>query len=352
MKRKIIGIALALALFTAILPPTAIPIAQAAPSNATLVAAYKAYYGMLSTAVIEALKSEGGHEITGAALIDFDNDGLPELLFFTRYNVSHDDRDFAIYGYSAGVEWHGTYSDISYLGGYNKVQIVTDRNGVSYLHYTVVTYDLIEDDDGNIIDSEEAAREETYFTVKNGKWVEVSEDDIDIVKEQDLSWSTTPSTVNATLALLQSLQPLPPQDATPSAWSLNVNGGALRGTDMYSIGGNNYLKLRDIAALLNGTDKQFSISVDGRTVNLISGAAYDVRGDEMTPNPNAAKTKTSESTYNFTLDGKPIELTAYMIAGSNYIRIRDILSLFDVYVGYDSRLREFYIDTTRSYEDN
>jgi len=361
MKRKILGIALALAIITAILPLTATPIAQAAPSKATLIAAYKTYYDVLRTAVKEAEESdwvdmiEGGdraYEIAGAALFDFDNDGLPELLFYTQYNGSHDENDCAIYGYSAGAELYGVYSNTSYLGGSASFRIVTDRNGVSYLHYTVVNYNLIEDDGGNIIDAKEASREDSYFTAKGGKWVEVSEKEIDIVKVQDLSWLKTSSTVNTTLMELQSLQPLPPQDATPSAWSLNVNGGALRGTDMYSIGGNNYLKIRDIAALLNGTVRQFNISVDGGTVNLIPGAAYVARGDEMTPNPNAIKTTTSETTFSFTLDGKPIELTAYMIAGSNYIRIRDILRLFDVFVDYNSSLREFYIDTTKKYEDN
>ena len=361
VKRRILGITLALAIIAAILPLTATPIAQAAPSKTTLNAAYKAYYDVLRTAIKEAEESDwvdmivGGdrsYEIAGAKLFDFDNDGLPELLFYTQFNGSHDDNDCAIYGYSAGVQLYGVYGNNSSLDGYTSFRIVTDRNGVSYLHYAGVTLNHTVDNNGNIIDTEEADREDSYFTVKGGKWVEVPEKGIDIVKEQDLSWLKTSSTVGATLAELQSLQPPPPQDATPSAWSLNVNGGALRGTDMYSIGGNNYLKIRDIAALLNGTEKQFNISVDGTTVNLISGAVYVARGDEMTPNPNATKTMTSETTYSFTLDGKQIELTAYMIAGSNYIRIRDILHLFDVFVGYNSSLREFYIDTSKKYEDN
>ena len=365
MKRKILGIALALAIIATILPLAAAPMAQAAPPNASLNEAYKAYYDVLKSAIEEAEESDwvdmivGGsrfYEVTGAALFDFDNDGLPELLFYTRYNGSDDANEFSIYGYSAGAVCYGQYGVYSAFGEYTKIQIVTDRSGLSYLQNTYVTQNLIEDDTaGWVVDSEE--REDLYFTFKDGKWVKVPEEEIDIVEVQDMSWTTTPSTVDATLAQLQSLQTTTPPpaaalDALPSAWSLNVNGGALRGTDMYNIGGSNYLKIRDIAALLDGTDKQFNIAVDGRNVNMISGAAYEARGDEMAPNPNAVKTTTSETTFSITLDGQPIELTAYMIAGSNYVKIRDVLKLFDVYVGYDSGLREFYIDTAKAYEDN
>ena len=72
----------------------------------------------------------------------------------------------------------------------------------------------------------------------------------------------------------------------------------------------------------------------------------------MTLNPNAAKTTTAPTTFSFTLDGQPIMLTAYMIAGSNYVRLRDVLQLFDVNVGFDPDLREIYIDTTKAYADS
>ena len=140
--------------------------------------------------------------------------------------------------------------------------------------------------------------------------------------------------------------------ATPSPWKLNVNGGPMMETDMYSINGNNYLKIRDIAYLLNGTDKQFDIDVDGIYVFLLSGHAYRARGDEMTPNPHATETTTSATMNHFSLDGEILNLTAYMIAGSNYVKLRDVLELFNVYVGYDVPLREFYINTARAYENN
>ena len=363
MKRKTIRIILVFALIITALPITTAPAALAgAPAEATLAAAYKAYYDVLKTALNEINETDcefDEYKMTGAKLFDFNNDGIPELMYSTWFSYGGyiEESACVIYGYSEGAQCYGSYSNGYGEWVYSSYSIVTDKNGVSYINTTEVALNPISDETGTTVDAEEVNRADEYFTVRNGKWVEVPADEIEIVSEQDLSWSRTPSTVDAVLAMLQSAPtvapPTPPAlDALPSAWSLNVNGGTLRGTDMYNIGGSNYLKIRDIAALLDGTDKQFNITVDGRTVNLIPGAAYDARGDEMAANPNAVQTKTSVTTFDFTLEGKPIELTAYMIAGSNYVKIRDVLRLFDVYVDYDASLREFYIDTAKAYVDN
>ena len=374
MKRRIFGIVLALAIFATVLPGATSPPAQAASSGAALTAAYKAYYDVLKAMVDKygigvtpdpnlqnyntiyeqwIVNSEkgayAGQGVFRAELVYFGDSVLPLLLYVydTGYGPSRYVCLAEVYGYSSsGAE--KLYSGI--IGGDSgeiAACVATDRNGVLYMH------DGYYGGYGYVDDDVYIPEVRNYYTVRNGKWSEVPASGIVVSSTRQLDYA--PNTVNAVLTQLLSSQAAPQPaalDATPSAWSLNVNGGKMRGTDMYSIGGNNYLKIRDIAALLNGTAKQFNISVDGRNVNLISGAAYVARGDEMTPNPNAEKTKTSESTYNFTLDGKSIELTAYMIAGSNYIRIRDVLRLFNVYVGYNSSLREFYIDTTKAYVDN
>ncbi|MCL1829450.1 MAG: hypothetical protein FWG32_08180 [Oscillospiraceae bacterium] len=376
MKRRIPGIVLASALMLS----AAAPAAQAAPSEETLAAAYKAYYDVLKTATdeygigftsdlseedwedarengVELQPSSSG--LIYAELIDFETGGLPQLLVFYGsyglgfYNMSCDVYDFTVsgaelcgtytaYGTTYAAEFEGEY-------GYSGVYLSEDRDGASFLRVAV-------------FDGSGAVSSENLYTIKDGIWIEVPGDGFDFVNSRELTVELNPTSVNAVLEELQSLPPAaPPEpspqapealDALPSAWSLNVDGGDLRGTDMYNINGSNYLKIRDIAALLDGTEKQFNITVEGRTVNMIPDAGYEARGDEMTRNPDAVSTKTSESTFDFTLDGERVELTSYMIAGSNYIRIRDVLRLFDVYVDYDAGLREFYIDTERAYEDN
>lgn len=359
MKRKILGVILTLALTVTVLPITGTPRAQASSSDVTLADAYSAYYSFLMELVDEygigldpIIGAGGPSNMQGvyfAELVDFNSDGIPELLL--RYSDgSYSDyrtRPLYIYGYLSELLSYGEYR-FSEEGYCVEDRIVTDQNSAIYF----LSIDRIEN-----YETGEVRVTNTYFTLINGKWTEVPESGINIATTRELLPDSDPDSVRAVLAQLQTLQtattpPAAALDALPSAWSLNVNGGALRGTDMYNIGGSNYLKIRDIASLLDGTDKQFNITVDGRTVDMTPGAAYEQRGDEMAANPNAVKTKTSETTFSFTLGGKPIELTAYMIAGSNYVKIRDVLRLFDVYVDYNASLREFYIDTTKAYVDN
>ena len=371
MTRRILVSILTLALIFAALPITP---AQAATSGQILADAYEAYYEVIMEAVdaygiapsedpnedfdyafelwIEKASAGeySGQGVYYAELIYFGDSVIPQLLFI--YDGGYGPGRYVcsayVFGYSsAGLDLYSADGDFgsSYLIGgdspYGIIRIATDQSGVQYLVESIGWYDPEEDESGGY---------DTYHTVKNGKWVVVPETEIDIVSMRDIGYA--PDTVHKVIAELKSLKAPVQQDALPSAWKLNVNGGALRGTDMYNILGSNYLKIRDIASLLDGTEKQFNITVDGRTVNLIPGVAYEARGDEMTPNPNAVKTTTAQTTFSFTLDGKPIELTAYLIAGSNYVRIRDVLKLFDVFVDYNAALREFYIDTSKGYVDN
>ena len=143
-------------------------------------------------------------------------------------------------------------------------------------------------------------------------------------------------------------------EASPSAWGIVVDDGDTLETDMYSINGFNFLKIRDVAALLDGSDKQFNIDFDADTgtISLIYGQAYAARGDELTTAPNAVDTTTSISKNVFTVDDDIIFFEAYFIADSNYVRLRDVLALLDVFVDYDESLRIFYIVTTEAYVVN
>ncbi|MDR0569602.1 MAG: hypothetical protein LBG71_00040, partial [Clostridiales Family XIII bacterium] len=64
---------------------------------------------------------------------------------------------------------------------------------------------------------------------------------------------------------------LPPEPAaaSPTAQPLLVNGQRVSGMEAYNIGGYNYFKLRDLAQVLNGTEKQFDVDWDAER-NAIS----------------------------------------------------------------------------------
>jgi hypothetical protein len=136
---------------------------------------------------------------------------------------------------------------------------------------------------------------------------------------------------------------------SPTPSTVSVDGEA-KEFEAYNIGGNNFFKLRDLAYVLNGTDKQFAVDYDEETkaITLTTGEAYEEDGSEMKPGDGAAKVaKPTASTV--TLDGEELALTAYNIGGNNFFKLRDLMKALDVFVGYDAETKAVTIDSTASY---
>lgn len=100
----------------------------------------------------------------------------------------------------------------------------------------------------------------------------------------------------------------------------------------YNIDGQNYFRLRDLAAALSGTSSQFDVTWNGweRQVELATGVAYT--GDLWAENlPELATARVS--TAGLLVDGRREALAAYNIQGSSYYGLRDMGELlgFDVY---------------------
>jgi hypothetical protein len=129
---------------------------------------------------------------------------------------------------------------------------------------------------------------------------------------------------------------------TPSKVFVNGDETAF---DAYNIGGNNYFMLRDLAFVLDSTDKGFEIEYDG-DIHIIPGKAYTPRGDEMSGGINARTALPTPSKIYF--DEEAANLTVYNIGGSNYFKLRDLLKLLDIEVIYDGNL---HINTDNPYVD-
>ena len=96
----------------------------------------------------------------------------------------------------------------------------------------------------------------------------------------------------------------------------------------YLIDGSNYVKLRDVAALL--VDR-FDVRFEDGKAKLYNQATYTAVGGELTAMAAGAK-KATESATEFVWgdSGESVDgLTAYLIDGNNYIKLRDIAKLFD-----------------------
>lgn len=118
--------------------------------------------------------------------------------------------------------------------------------------------------------------------------------------------------------------------------NLTVNGVA-KTTQIYNINGANYFKLRDMAALLNGTGSQFDVdyrSADN-TVVITTAAAYThATGGELKTGVDRSATA-EKSAQTVLLNGEPVELNAYNIGGSNFFKLRDLGTALNFGVDYD-----------------
>ncbi|MGI6777866.1 MAG: hypothetical protein ACOX7R_07550 [Acetivibrionales bacterium] len=181
-----------------------------------------------------------------------------------------------------------------------------------------------------------AGATQAFITIKDAEELDSIEPD-----------STEPDSAEPTTD--PAAEPTPGLIAEPTASKVLVNGGSTS-FDAYNIDGSNYFKLRDLANVVSGTEKQFDVVWDGekKVINLISNKAYTVVGGEMAKGDGKAKTAII-NTSKIYRDGAEIELTAYTISGNNYFKLRDIAKAFDIGVTWDGATSTVSIDTSTGY---
>lgn len=137
--------------------------------------------------------------------------------------------------------------------------------------------------------------------------------------------------------------------ATPSTHKVYVDGEKAN-VAAYEINGNNFFKLRDIAAILNGTDAQFEVTWNGaeNRIDLTDDKAYTTVGGELETIPAGTQTA-NLSTAGVYQDGSPATLTGFEINGNNYYKLRDVADAFDFNVTWDGENQRVDIITTESY---
>lgn len=124
--------------------------------------------------------------------------------------------------------------------------------------------------------------------------------------------------------------------AKPSPHSIYVDGEKAN-VAAYGINGNNYFKLRDIAAIVNSTPKQFEVTWNGaqQRIDLMSNQPYTIVGGEL--GAVAAGNKIAkESKAIVYKDGAQAKYTGYMIGGNNYYKLRDVCDDFGIGVNWDA----------------
>lgn len=140
--------------------------------------------------------------------------------------------------------------------------------------------------------------------------------------------------------------------AAPTASKVLVNGNEVS-FEAYNINGNNYFKLRDLAAAVNRTGKQFEVGWDGsnNAIALESGKAYTPAGGELAVSSQATSQEALSTSSKIYLNGKETPFIAYNIGGNNYFKLRDIAKAFNIGVTWEATSNTVGIDTKLDYKE-
>ena len=123
----------------------------------------------------------------------------------------------------------------------------------------------------------------------------------------------------------------------------------------YNIDGYNYVMLRGLANVLNGTAKQFSVTWDEATatVTLESGKPYQDDGAVwngpavIVDEKGLVTSPVVKSAQSLVIDGKAVtSVEAYNIGGNNYFKLADLRPYLGYGLSYDAASRTVAISTT------
>ena len=151
----------------------------------------------------------------------------------------------------------------------------------------------------------------------------------------------------ATMTLPEELSQ--PIIATPIPFPVYVDD-QLISFGAYLVEGNSYFKLRDLAYVLDGTDKQFSVGWDAfsNAISLNRGQPYSPVGGEMDIIIDGER-EAIPAVAKLYIDGWETTLTAFNIDGNNYFKVRDMGQTLDFSVVWDDKIRCMRISIGQCY---
>ena len=105
----------------------------------------------------------------------------------------------------------------------------------------------------------------------------------------------------------------------------------------YLINRSNYVKIRDVAALLKDTPAKFDLAYDNEKQSVIINKGKNYSDSFIYKESKLKEERIAKETMQKIVDdkGEEIELKGYFIDGYNYFRLRDLGKVLDFGVAYD-----------------
>lgn len=139
-------------------------------------------------------------------------------------------------------------------------------------------------------------------------------------------------------------------EAKKSTATVQVNQTP-RSFEAYTVNNYSYFNLRDVAFILNNTEKEFSVEwqKENNAVVLKTGKPYAPVGTEMGTSSNQATQTAIPATSKIKLDGEEIEMAVYLINGNNYLKLRDLGEALNFGVDWNDDTKTVEISSQKGY---
>lgn len=126
-------------------------------------------------------------------------------------------------------------------------------------------------------------------------------------------------------------------NAEVSRQKILFDGKEIDSIEAYNIEGNNYFKLRDVAALISGTDINFDVSFNEtrRSVEITRNKAYAKQESDLVKNNSNANLNVRKANPVCYIDNEKVLYKGYLINNNNFFRLRDLGKTIGFYVSYD-----------------
>lgn len=137
--------------------------------------------------------------------------------------------------------------------------------------------------------------------------------------------------------------------AAPCSSAIYVDGRPCSFT-AYTISGNNYFKLRDVAEALSGTEKQFDLVWDAssNSIHILTGQPYTMIPTIAVSQSYGTRSATP-TTANVIFDGNRLNAAAYNIDNNTYFKLRDLGQALHFNVGWENNA--VTISSASAYEE-
>ncbi|WP_161488005.1 WG repeat-containing protein [Paenibacillus glacialis] len=136
----------------------------------------------------------------------------------------------------------------------------------------------------------------------------------------------------------------------PATFRLMVDGEK-ENVQVFEIDGSTYMKLRDLAMVLNNTNKSFELDYNHESgmIYLTTQSRYTPVSGELAMTLLDKQTSATESDIALEINGDYLTMDAYTIQGNNYFRLSAIAQALNVGITEDPNGRAIKIDTSSEF---